>query len=76
MQQHGIVPDVITYNALISAMEKGKQPEQALEMLGAMQQQALVPNIITYNAVICACEEGRQPARAVEAFRAMDTCKS
>ena len=27
IQQDGIVPDVITYSALISALEKGKQPE-------------------------------------------------
>ena len=31
MQQHGIAPNVIIYNALISALEKGKQPERALE---------------------------------------------
>ena len=56
MQRQGLVPDVITYNALISACEKGKQPERALELFEAMQRQGLVPNVITYNALISACE--------------------
>ena len=30
------MPEVITYNALISACEKGKQPERALELFEAM----------------------------------------
>ena len=32
----GPLTDVITYNALISACEKGKQPERALELFKAM----------------------------------------
>ncbi len=58
MQRQGLVPDVITYNALISACEKGKQPERALELFEATQRQGLVPNVITYNALISACEKG------------------
>ena len=30
MQRQGVVPNVITYNALISACGKGKQPERAI----------------------------------------------
>ena len=59
MQRQGVVPDVITYNAVISACEKGKQAERALEVFKAMQWQCVVPNVITYNAVISACEKGR-----------------
>jgi len=50
MQQQGIVPNVITNNALISACEKGKQPERALEIFATMQQQGIVPDVITYSA--------------------------
>ena len=32
-----MVPDVITYSAVISACEKGKQAERALEVFQAMQ---------------------------------------
>ena len=66
-----MVPDVVTFNALISACEKAKQPERALEVFDAMQQQGVVPNVITYNALISACEKGKQPERALEVFQAM-----
>ena len=61
MKQQGMVPNVITYSALISACEKGKQPERALELFEAMKRQGVVPNVITYNALISACEKGKQP---------------
>ena len=32
MQQQGIVPEVITYSTLISACEKGMQPQQAMKV--------------------------------------------
>ncbi len=38
MQQKGIVPDVITYTALISALEKGKLPKQVLKIFEEMQE--------------------------------------
>ena len=34
-----MVPNVITYNSLTSACEKGKQPERALKLSEAMQRQ-------------------------------------
>jgi len=40
------VPNVITYNTLISACEKGKQPERALELFEAMQRQGVVPDVM------------------------------
>ena len=61
MQRHSIVPDLISYNALISACEKGKQPEQAMEMFHAMQRHSVVPNLISYSALLSACEKGKQP---------------
>ena len=45
MQQRGGVPNVISYNALISACEKGKQPQRVLELFEAMQRQGVVPNV-------------------------------
>ena len=61
MKQQGLLPNVITYNALISACEKGKQPERALELFEAMQQRGVVPNVITYSALISVCEKANQP---------------
>ena len=42
------MPDVVTYNALISTCEKGKQPEQGQEMLQVIRRQGLlhhIPNV-------------------------------
>ena len=61
MGQQGVVPDVIAYSTLISACEKGKQPERALKVFKRMMQQGAVPDAITYNAVISACAKGKQP---------------
>ena len=66
-----MVPKVITYNALISACEKGKQPERVMELFEAMNHKGVVPDVITYSAVISACEKGKQPERALEVFQAM-----
>ena len=49
------------YSALISACEKGKQPDQALKVFEAMVEQGLLPGAITYNALVSACEKGKQP---------------
>ena len=54
-----MVSDAFTYNALISACEKGKQPERALNVFQAMAEQGVLPNVITYNALISTCEKGR-----------------
>ena len=58
MQRQGLVPSAITYDALISACEKGKQPERALELFEAMQRQGVVADKITYKALMSACEKG------------------
>ena len=68
MKQQGVIPTVITYSALISACEKGKHPERALEMFDKMQQQDMLPNVITYSALISACGKGKQPERTLEIF--------
>ena len=58
----------IIYNALISASEKGRLPERALEVLRAMQRHGVVPDVVTLNALISACEKGRTADLALEAF--------
>ena len=60
MMRQGVIPDAITYSALISACEKGKQPEQALLVFASMEQQGVVPDEITYGALISACEKGKR----------------
>jgi len=58
-------PDVIIYSAVISACEKGQQPERALELLEEMRQERLEANASTFRAVISAGETGMQPEGAL-----------
>ena len=58
MQREGLELSMISYSAAISACEKGKQPDKALELLEDMQRKGLEPDKITYNAAISACEKG------------------
>ena len=71
MQQQEIVPDVITYSALISACGRGKQLERALEIFDKMQQQGIEPNIITYSALISACAVSNWHNDAMNIFSEM-----
>merc|ERR1712060_956869 len=61
MGLRGLLPDVITYSAAISACEKGQRPQQALQLLRELQLRGLLPDVITYNATISACEKGQKP---------------
>ena len=50
----------VSYNAAISACEKGQQWQRALGLLAAMPAAGVVANVVSYNAAISACESGRQ----------------
>ena len=71
MQQQSLAPNVITYSALLSACEKGQQPERAWETYYDKQQQSLAPNVITYSALLSACEKGYQLERVCETLKEM-----
>ena len=71
MAGQGVVSDAITYSTVISACEKGKQPERALLVSAVMVQQDVVPNTITYNALISACVKDMQPEQAVKVLEAL-----
>jgi len=73
MRQQGVMPDAISYSALISACEKGNQVKRAQEFFEIMDQQGVVPDAINFNALISAFEKGNQLEQAVELFRRM--CK-
>jgi pentatricopeptide repeat protein len=71
MQAKGVEPDVITYNAAISACEKGGQWEKALQLLEEMQAKGVEPDVITYSATISACEKGGQWEKALQLLEEM-----
>ena len=64
-------PNMVSYSALISACEKGKELRRAFDVFARMLRQALKPNMVSYNALISACEKGQQTEIALKVFRAM-----
>lgn len=52
MQANGCTPDVVTYTALISALERGGQWQLALDVFNQMVQRSCKPDAIVYNAII------------------------
>jgi pentatricopeptide repeat protein len=50
LQHRGIMPDIITYNALISTCEKGQDLPKALQLWDSFQHQGIKPDIFTYSA--------------------------
>ena len=71
MNHNGLEPNTITYNAVISACEKGEWPEKALELLEEMQHNGLEPDMITYSVVISACEKKKWPKKALQLLEEM-----
>ena len=71
MLHRGHLPNVITYNALVIACEKGTLPQSALQLLEAMLHQGLQPGVITYNALISACGKGNETRQAFNVCEAM-----
>ncbi len=72
MDRLGLEPNVVTYNATISACVKGLQWAKALELLASMDRRGLEPDVETYNATISACVKGLQWAKALELLASMD----
>jgi len=71
MRRQGVVPNVVTYSALVSACEKGERLGQALKMFVAMQRQGVAPDVVTYCALISACEKSTHLDWALEALGTM-----
>jgi len=76
MKNHDVEPDVISYNAAISACEKAQKWQEAeklfQEMLSsASDSVAVEPNVITYNALLSAYEKGHQWEKALKVLHSM-----
>eukprot|EP00973_Karenia_brevis_P054878 7629181-Karenia_brevis.AAC.1 len=60
MRKGSLSLDVISFNAAISACEKGWQWQRVAPLLNEMRKGDLSPNVISFNAAISACEKGAQ----------------
>jgi len=68
----GIAPDIVTYGALISALEKAGKWRAALDLYDEMLDDEIKPNSFIFTSVLNACERGRQWDRATEIFQALN----
>jgi pentatricopeptide repeat domain-containing protein 1 len=73
MAEEGIEPDVVTYGAMLSALDKAGQWREALDLYDRLlaDPSNIKPNLYIYSSVLNACEKGRQWDRATELFKAM-----
>ena len=69
MRRQALKPNLVSYNALISACEKGQELRKAFAVCVAMLRQALMANMVSYNAVISACEKGKELRRVLTFVR-------
>ena len=69
MTAAGVRPDVISYNAAISACEKAGRCDDALSLLQKMREDGVQPNVISYSAAIQACAAAQQPDEALRLFK-------
>ena len=60
MLRSALKPDIVSYNAVISACEKGEELLQAFDVCAAMMRQALEPDVVSYRALPSACETGKE----------------
>ena len=60
LEQSGLVPNSVTFNAAIIACEKGHRWENALNLMHEMHLRRLELDLITCNAVVNTCSYGRQ----------------
>ena len=71
MKRQGMRPDLVAYNAVISACGNSRKLERAQQLLKELRLQALLPDTITYNSLISSCQNGDQPVLAFVHFAAM-----
>lgn len=70
-RKYKLCPNVVSYSAAISACEKARNWEKAIELLNEMQSRGVEPTVMSFNATISACEKGGQAEKALALFAEM-----
>ena len=68
MRASNVMPDVISFNAAISACGKAGKWERALSLLEEMRASGVMPDVISFSAAILACAKASQPEVALQLF--------
>eukprot|EP00435_Cladocopium_sp_Y103_P007303 s5884_g2.t1 len=76
MSLQSVKPDVVSYNAILSAYEKGSQWESAVHLVSLMRTCGdVTPDVITYSAVTSACQQASEWQLGLQTFTAMKLSK-
>jgi len=60
MAHQRLLPNLVSQNVAISALEKGVQWEAALRLLQQLAHSPLTPEVLSWNAAMNACEKASQ----------------
>ncbi|KAJ4792736.1 Pentatricopeptide repeat-containing protein [Rhynchospora pubera] len=73
MRDHGLEPDLVSFNTLINARSKAHSlgPGVALQLLNDVRRSGLRPDTITYNTLISACSQNTNLEDAMKVFEEM-----
>ena len=66
MLRQTVETDIVSYNAVISACEKGQELHRAFGVCAEMLHQAPTPDTVSYRALISASEKGQELRRAFD----------
>ena len=72
LKEEQLEGDVVTFGAVMSAMNKGSQWDKSLETLNQMERSQLEGNLITCSSAISACEKGGKWQLALLLLDAID----
>lgn len=64
-----MVPDIYSWNAMMTAYDRGEQWERAISLLSEIKN----PDVISYSAAISACGKGYQWQHALALFHEADS---
>mmetsp|Transcript_85716 Transcript_85716/g.260170 ORF Transcript_85716/g.260170 Transcript_85716/m.260170 type:complete len:155 (-) Transcript_85716:62-526(-) len=67
-------PDVVAYDAAMSACERGRAWSWALQLFEDLRPARLEPTLITYNTAISACDKASRWAQALALLAASGQC--
>jgi pentatricopeptide repeat protein len=62
IEASGGKPSIVTYNATMTALEKGLQWERALDLFDEMKLKNMPVTVVSYGSAISACEKGKKTA--------------
>ncbi|KVI06902.1 Pentatricopeptide repeat-containing protein [Cynara cardunculus var. scolymus] len=71
MTQNNFLPDVWTYNTLISGLCNEGKIEEAIRVSNEMEKLKLLPDVITYNTLIDGCFKWKKSSEAIKLLDGM-----